>query len=116
MNLITHDLNTCLCRLTRTFRPKPPTKPDYIYASPNYILETVGECDQGSYIEIYRPERPLSGTPKAVVYLHGFDLGASQIYGTHLQHLVKQGYYVLYPNFKRVFVRFQTRLGKPSRN
>ena len=105
-NPITYDLNTCLCRLTQRFRPQPPAKPNYIYTSKQYDLQTMGSCDQGSYIEIYSPQTPLSGNPKAVIYMHGFDLGASQIYGTHLQHLVKQGYYVFYPNFQTGFCTF----------
>ncbi|MCC5634088.1 alpha/beta hydrolase [Nostoc sphaeroides CHAB 2801] len=90
---------------------KPPQKPDYsgIYTSPNYKVETQGECDQGSYIEMYIPEKPYysdTGAKIAVIYLHGFTLGASEIYSTHLEHLVKQGYYVFYPNYQRGFCKF----------
>ncbi|BAZ30416.1 hypothetical protein NIES4074_28760 [Cylindrospermum sp. NIES-4074] len=97
--------------LSRFFGIKPPPKPDYdhIYTSPNYHVETLGECNQGNYVKIYIPDNPYigdSGNPQAVIYLHGFALGASEIYSTHLEHLVKQGYYVIYPNYQRGFCAF----------
>jgi pimeloyl-ACP methyl ester carboxylesterase len=99
------------CKLTHSFRPKAPTIPDYqeIYTSPNYQMQTYGACNDGSYIEVYQPQNPFlgeNGKPKVVIYLHGFDLGASEIYGSHLVHLVKQGYYVFYPNFQTGFCSF----------
>ncbi|WP_202223518.1 alpha/beta hydrolase [Okeania sp. KiyG1] len=114
-NIITSTIQYYLtnfwCRLTHSFRPKAPTKPDYsdIYTSPKYQVKKAGECKQGSYIETYVPETPFLGEnsqPKAVIYLHGFDLGASEIYRSHLEHLVKQGYYVFYPNFQTGFCSF----------
>lgn len=108
MSFIAFLLNSFECPLTSWFRPQPPSKPDYtnIYSSPNYEVKKCGKCEDGTYIEIYIPQNPYygeNGKPKAVIYLHGFYLGPSQIYGTHLQHLVKQGYYVFYPNFQDRF-------------
>ncbi|NEO29565.1 MAG: hypothetical protein F6K36_03760 [Symploca sp. SIO3C6] len=108
---VAYYLTDFWCNLTNRFRPKPPTKPDYtnIYTSPEYTPERYGQCNQGTYIEVYKPQNPYlgdNGKPKAVIYLHGFALGASQIYGTHLEHLVKQGYYVFYPNFQTGFCSF----------
>ncbi|MDJ0675689.1 MAG: hypothetical protein QNJ36_09975 [Calothrix sp. MO_167.B42] len=91
---------------------KPPEKPDYsgIYTSPNHKpVETLGECNQGSYVRMYIPENPYhndKGNLIAVIYLHGFILGASEIYQSHLEHLVKQGYYVIYPNYQHGFCQF----------
>ncbi|EAW46419.1 hypothetical protein PN465_06220 [Nodularia spumigena CS-584] len=67
---------------------KSPPKPDYsnIYTSPNYQIKTYGECNQGTYVKIYIPENPYyknESIPQAVIYLHGFALGASEIYSTH---------------------------------
>ncbi len=104
------------CRLTRVFRPRPPAKPDYraIYtASLRYDPpRSYGECNKGTYIEVYEPDKPCPGDnnkPKVVIFLHGFALGASQIYRAHLMHLVRQGYYVFYPNFQTGFCTFPPR-------
>lgn len=103
--------NQRICQLLGWLRPKPPGKPDYsgIYTSPQYSVETAGKCAEGSYIEVYRPATPYlgdNGRPKAVIYLHGFALGASQIYRVHLEHLVRQGYTVFYPNYQTGFCQF----------
>ena len=102
---------TWLCRLLRAFRPSPPDRPDYSasYTSPQFDVEVQGDCGDGTYIAIYRPANPYlgdNGKPKAVIFLHGFALGASQIYRAHLEHLAKQGYYVFYPNFQTGFCAF----------
>lgn len=88
-----------------------PLKPDYdaVYTSPRYFVRRSGACAEGSYIETYRPAAPYygpDGRMRAVVYLHGFDLGASRIYGSHIEHLVRQGYYVFFPNFQHGFCEY----------
>lgn len=98
------------CRLFGGVRPKPPAKPDYsgVYTSA-FSVETFGECRRGSYIEVYRPRAPFTdagGRQKAVIFLHGFALGASQIYRAHLEHLAKQGFWVFYPNYQTGFCSF----------
>ena len=108
---ISYALNDCLCHLTGRFRAKAPTKPDYsdIYTS-DVTVVTQGDCDAGSYLEIHQPTVPYrdqAGKVKAIIYLHGFSLGPSRIYGTHIEHLVKQGYYVFYPNFQTGFCHFE---------
>jgi pimeloyl-ACP methyl ester carboxylesterase len=98
------------CRVKGRFRPQPPARPTFSYTS-DYTLRTLGSCDQGTYVEMYCPTIPFLGnnnTPKVVIYLHGFDLGASRIYGSHLLHLVRQGVYVIYPNFQKGFCQFPT--------
>lgn len=89
----------------------PPTKPDYsaVYISPRYFVRRSGACDKGSYIETYRPSEVYYDTNKrmrAVVYLHGFDLGASRTYEAHIEHLVRQGFYVFFPNFQHGFCEY----------
>ncbi|ARE39838.1 hypothetical protein RGUI_1697 [Rhodovulum sp. P5] len=102
---------TALCRLLGGLGPKPPAKPDYsgVYTSPEFQVDRYGNCQAGSYIEVYRPQTPYlgdNGRPKAVIFLHGFVLGASQIYRAHLEHLVRQGYTVFFPNFQTGFCSF----------
>ncbi len=58
------------------------------------------------------PQNPYfdkQGYKKAVIYLHGFALGASEIYENHLLHLVKQGFYVFYPVYQSGFCQVQWR-------
>ncbi|MEO0034492.1 MAG: hypothetical protein RLZZ501_515, partial [Pseudomonadota bacterium] len=76
---------TGFCRLFGPCRPKPPDKPDFsaIYTSPAFTVEDFGRCQAGSYIRVYRPATPFlgdNGRPKAVIFLHGFVLGAPRIY------------------------------------
>ncbi len=99
------------CRLFKGFLPAPPAAPDYggVYRSPQYRMLTAGDCDQGSYIETYVPDNPWladDGSVRAIVFLHGFALGASQIYRAHLLHLVRQGIYCFYPNYQTGFCSF----------
>jgi len=108
---LSYYLERALCRLFGSLRPKAPPKPDFgpVYTSPEYSVETYGACQAGSYIEVYRPNVPFlgeNGRPKAVIFLHGFVLGASQIYRAHLEHLVRQGYTVFFPNFQTGFCHF----------
>jgi ubiquinone/menaquinone biosynthesis C-methylase UbiE len=93
---------------TRPFdaKSKHPQKPDYckVYTSPKYDKKTWGDRDEGNYIEMYIPEKPfqdISNTRRLVIYLHGYALGNSQIYLTHIEHLAQQGYYVAYPSYQR---------------
>ena len=108
---LTYYWNEWFCKLTGRFRAHPPDRPDYsgVYISQDYDLKKRGDCDRGSYIEIYSPKLVYSENdtpPRVVIYLHGFDLGASQIYRSHIEHLVKQGFYVFYPNFQTGFCSF----------
>ncbi|MBL3584384.1 hypothetical protein JMM61_03210 [Rhodovulum sulfidophilum] len=122
MSMLLSDLRTTfgylvqagLCRLVGPLRPKAPPRPDYsaVYTSPDFTVERFGKCQAGSYIEVYRPETPWlgqNGRPKAVIFLHGFVLGAAQIYRAHLEHLVRQGYTVFFPNFQTGFCSFPPR-------
>jgi pimeloyl-ACP methyl ester carboxylesterase len=99
-----------ICRRFGRMRPNPPAPPDYsaVYAS-DFSVEPFGECAEGSCIEVYRPATPFTdgdGRQKAVIFLHGFALGASQIYRAHLEHLAKQGFWVFYPNYQTGFCSF----------
>ncbi len=91
-----------------------PPKPDYtkVYTSPTYRVTKLGNCSAGSYIELYIPDQPYrhNGQPVAVIYLHAFALGVSDIYRSHLEHLVKQGYYVFFPSYQHGFCHKPTHL------
>ena len=94
-----------------------PAKPDYTeqYSSPRYQVKAFGNCASGNYIEIYIPEYPYRQDDDhlvAVIYLHAFALGASHIYRSHLEHLVKQGYYVFFPSYQRGFCHRPCNLGE----
>lgn len=91
--------------------PTPPPEPDYrdIYTSPEYDVHKYGACSDGTYIRSYVPKKPYRDTDgrlKAVVYLHGFCLGADDVYKSHLLHLVKQGYYVFFPTYQHGFCQY----------
>ena len=99
------------CRLFGRRRPTPPPKPDYsaVYTSPAFSVEEHGRCQDGDYIRTYRPQTPYlgdNGRPKAVIFLHGFALGAYEIYAAHLEHLARQGYFVFFPNYQTGFCQF----------
>ncbi|MEI7768410.1 MAG: alpha/beta hydrolase [Chloroflexales bacterium] len=88
-----------------------PAKPDYsaVYTSPHYVVQEHGSCDDGSFIRSYIPMSPYrdaAGRLKAVIYLHGFCLGAAEIYQSHIIHLAQQGYYVFFPSYQRGFCRY----------
>ncbi|MBX0330261.1 lysophospholipase [Oscillochloris sp. ZM17-4] len=91
--------------------PTQPARPDYSdrYSSPDFAVHEHGQCDDGSFIRSYVPARPYrdtDGRMKAVVYLHGFCLGAAEIYQSHLVHLARQGYHVFFPSYQRGFCRY----------
>ncbi|NEO80553.1 alpha/beta hydrolase [Moorena sp. SIO4G3] len=88
-------------------RPKQPPKPDSDYIS-EYKCSIFGTHSNGDYIKAYIPCTPYQDDPndpniqnfKAVIYLHGFALGIPKIYETHLLHLVKQGFFVFFPDYQ----------------
>jgi pimeloyl-ACP methyl ester carboxylesterase len=95
--------------------PTLPPKPHYgdIYTSPLYHVRHDGQCADGTFVRSYLPMNPYrsaDGRLKAVVYLHGFCLGAAEIYQSHIIHLVQQGYYVFFPTYQHGFCSYQDSL------
>lgn len=93
-------------------KPSPPTKPDYqdVYISPSSTVYKAGDCEKGTSIKVFIPDHPYRnqyGKRKVVIYLHGFALVPSQIYLSHIMHLVQQGFYVFYPHYQRGFCTIQ---------
>lgn len=78
--------------------PDPPTKPDFTYISPNFSVEKRGSCLDGTRVWIYKPATPSD--PDVIVYLHGFGVTTPDRYEGHIEHLVKQGNYVVYPQIQ----------------
>jgi alpha-beta hydrolase superfamily lysophospholipase len=89
------------------FWHKPPGAPVSGYGSPeayitDQVIETVqGRGDDGSRTWIYEPGVLKAGDKApVVVFLHGFAALRPYVYRTHIAHLVKQGYIVIYPQFQ----------------
>ncbi|MBW4577570.1 MAG: hypothetical protein KME08_20240 [Aphanothece sp. CMT-3BRIN-NPC111] len=81
-----------------------PPAPTYNYLSPEYSTREYGNHSDGTYIKVYIPQNPYAGAPgkyRAIVYLHGFSLGIPRFYEDHLEHLVKQGYFVFFPDYQK---------------
>lgn len=75
-----------------------------MYYSPRYSYCEYGNHSDGTYIKVYSPEHPYAddrGQYRAIVYLHGFSLGIPRFYEDHLEHLVKQGYFVFFPDYQK---------------
>ena len=107
-----------------TFRkPDPPSQPSYDYVSPQYSVNEMGNCVDGSRVWIYKPAFPKPGGADVIVYMHGFSAARPRMYEGHIEHIAKQGNYVLFPQFQegycgstdRGFLRgIIRRLGKSS--
>lgn len=86
-------------------QPQQPPEPNYDYISPTYTSLIFGEHKDGNYIKAYIPDTPYrvreTQNLKAVIYLHGFALGVPGLYEAHLLHLVKQGYFVFFPDYQK---------------
>jgi pimeloyl-ACP methyl ester carboxylesterase len=102
-----------LCVLTITFFDqvaesknmlrRPPSKPEYEYVSPNYDVRETGSCKDGTRVWIYEPSTTGTTPPDVVVYLHGYSLASPDFYIEHIQHLVRSGTYVLFPQIQEGF-------------
>lgn len=81
-----------------------PPAPTYDYLSPEYSTCEYGNHRDGTYIKVYIPKNPYAddrGKYRTIVYLHGFSLGIPRFYEAHLEHLVKQGYFVFFPDYQK---------------
>lgn len=87
--------------------PRPPAQPTSGYGSTaQYISRGHTEYSFGSVIAgtkcyYYIPRTLKNGTSApVVVFLHGMILLAPEIYQAHINHLTKQGYIVIFPQFQ----------------
>ena len=90
------------------FWHKPPTEPEQGFGSrENYISEQYFEYQFGSAAEgnqtwYYVPEQLKYGaSAPVVVFLHGFAALIPKLYQTHIEHLVKQGNIVIFPQYQK---------------
>ncbi|HPA72777.1 MAG TPA: alpha/beta hydrolase [Spirochaetota bacterium] len=87
--------------------PRPPAQATVGYGSTaNYICSGHAEYSFGSLVSgtkcYYYIPRMLKNGSRApvVVFLHGMILLAPEIYQAHINHLTKQGYIVIFPQFQ----------------
>lgn len=86
--------------------PTPPGAPPaaaFRYVSPDFAVQEAGDCADGSRVWVYRPAtvaKKPGGGADVVIYLHGYSAVYPFIYERHLEHLVRQGNTVLYPQFQ----------------
>jgi pimeloyl-ACP methyl ester carboxylesterase len=68
-----------------------------------YCIYWSGSHREGDFVQVYAPDlRSTTGEkPKVIVYLHGFALCLPRFYAQHLEELVAQGYFVIFPDFQR---------------
>ncbi|MCX7619788.1 MAG: hypothetical protein N2037_02955 [Acidimicrobiales bacterium] len=88
--------------------PTPPGQPSSGYGSTaNYIATSAtryetGNGSDGTRVWWFVPNRLRNGSSApVVVFLHGFMLLAPDIYQGHIDHLTKQGFIVIYPQFNK---------------
>lgn len=72
------------------------------YLSPSYRVYTLGNARDGSRLWYYVPDQLKNGlTAPVVVYLHGWTAYLPEYYIGQIEHLVKQGYIVLFPQYQK---------------
>jgi dienelactone hydrolase len=72
------------------------------YISATYTRTSVGNDTDGTQAWYFVPDKlKNSATAPAVIFLHGYTAIAPETYYGHIEHLVKQGYIVIYPEYQR---------------
>jgi hypothetical protein len=86
----------------KPYEPRPPGEPDYssIYISNDFTVTEDGDCIDGSRVWLYTPKVLKSPQPDVISFLHGYSAAFPFIYQGHIEHLVKQGNYVIFPQFQ----------------
>lgn len=97
----------CFTTSLWSMSPRPPAQATGGYGSTaNYICSGHTEYSFGSVLSgtrcyYYIPRVLKNGTrAPVVIYLHGMILLAPEIYQAHINHLTKQGYIVIFPQFQ----------------
>jgi len=85
----------------------PPGQPDagygsgQNYISDSYTRQSVGSEADGKMLWYYVPHTLKNGiSAPGVIFLHGYTAIDPEIYYGHIEHLVKQGYIVIYPVYQ----------------
>lgn len=70
---------------------------------PEYRIYQTGSHREGDFVRIYAPKKPYeeNGRLKVITYLHGFALCLPNFYEKHLEELVKEGFYVFFPDYQK---------------
>ena len=72
------------------------------YISDTYTRASIGNDTDGTQAWYFVPDTLKdSTTAPAVIFLHGYTAIAPEVYYGHIEHLVKQGYIVIYPEYQR---------------
>jgi pimeloyl-ACP methyl ester carboxylesterase len=85
----------------------PPGQADTGYGSTahyicdNYTRESVGSDADGTLAWYFVPDKLKNGaSAPGVIFLHGYTATDPETYYGHIEHLVKQGYIVIYPVYQ----------------
>lgn len=88
--------------------PTQPPQPTVGYGSTQYYVSTgatksvTGDANSGTRVWWFVPNTLKNGsTAPVIIYLHGFQLADPQIYQGHIDHLTRQGYIVIFPQFNK---------------
>ena len=95
----------CRCCLSSASAVSPPQEPAYSYISPDFTVKESGNCLDGSRVWIYKPATEKPRGADVVVYLYGYAAADTLMYQGHIQHLVRQGNYVLFPQYQEAFLQ-----------
>jgi len=72
------------------------------YITQTYTVESWGASSLGTLTTLYRPSVLKNGDhAPVVVFMHGFSALKPSFYRNHIEHLVKQGNFVIFPQFQR---------------
>lgn len=72
------------------------------YISDNYTRQSIGNANDGTRAWYFVPDTLKNDTTApAVIFLHGYTAIDPETYYGHLEHLLKQGYIVIYPEYQR---------------
>ncbi|HET8708595.1 MAG TPA: hypothetical protein VFM46_19970 [Pseudomonadales bacterium] len=72
------------------------------YIADSFTVETWGTSIQGTLTTLYRPAVLKNGsTAPVLVFLHGFSATKPSFYKEFIEHVVKQGNFVIFPQFQR---------------
>ena len=79
-----------------------PKSPIFNYPFPTFTVQEVGDCADGSRVWVYSPDKVdlVQTDNDVVVYLHGVSAAFPFVYQQHIDHIVKQGHTVLFPQFQ----------------
>lgn len=88
-----------VCQVQSVIGTKQPRIPSYPYIADSYSTEQVGDCLDATRAWVFKPDLAVA-RPDVVVYLHGFSITRPRFYQRHIDHLVRLGHVVVFPQFQ----------------